>query len=181
MATVRSWLFPVLPLSVRFQVGAGLTHSRGRMLVEVMASQEQAVNVAGSASRAIRVLAPVSEAPGAQIAAGEARTCTLPTRLRSGGMYTGDVRAHREPQTPTSLTTPGRHHVHCGAPDSPAARGGRRGPNVRPTDPGKPHGDRPLDTCPNPLPHKGRREREEGRSQCGKSDSCNPGDRKSVV
>lgn len=109
MDTARSWPFPFLPLSVWFQVGAGLTHSRGRMLVKVMISQEQAVNVAGSAPRAIRVLAPISEAPGAQIAAGEARTLTSPSRLRSRGMYTGDVRAHKEPQTPTSLTTPGRH------------------------------------------------------------------------
>lgn len=63
--------FPPELLHVQFQVQARATHSRGRMLINVIVSQKQAVNVASSSSRAIRVLPQISDAARPKVTAGK--------------------------------------------------------------------------------------------------------------
>lgn len=63
--------FPPEHLRIQFQVQTHATHIRGRMLINVIVSQKQAVNVASSSSSAIRVLPQISDAARPKVAAGE--------------------------------------------------------------------------------------------------------------
>lgn len=76
MDTTESWpalstFLPSWAPGVQFQVHARATHSRGRMLINVIVSQKQAVNVASSSSSAIWVLPQISNTARPKVAAGE--------------------------------------------------------------------------------------------------------------
>lgn len=70
---------PPSPTRVR-PARAAPTHSGGRVLVEVLVTQEQAVHVARGAARAVPVPAPVSDAAWPQVTAEEAETRASPAR-----------------------------------------------------------------------------------------------------